>query len=83
MLRCLIGNHLIVRYPCPIHRPDKRNYSLARAVIARDQRCWYCGATTGLEAAHIIPKAQGGPDTLANMRTECRARNRTGQCKPI
>lgn len=80
-LRCLVGNHLIPRYPCPVHRTDKRSTVLARAVIARDGKCWRCGTTRNLEAAHIVPKALGGADTMANMRAECWALNRTGRCE--
>jgi 5-methylcytosine-specific restriction endonuclease McrA len=81
MIRCMVGNHLIPRYPCPVHRTDKRNKQVSKAVIARDQRCWSCGTTQNLEAAHIIAKAQGGSDSLTNLRAECFARNRTGRCK--
>lgn len=81
MIRCMVGNHLIPRYPCPIHQTHKRDKAVARAVIARDGRCWKCGSTENLEAGHIIPKAQGGGDTMSNMRAECFALNRTGRCK--
>ena len=80
MIRCLVGNHLVARYPCPIHRPDRRNKQIARQVIARDGRCWKCGATENLEAGHIVAKADGGQDTMANMRAECFSLNRTGRC---
>ena len=83
MIRCLSCNALVPRYPCPRCRTDKRNKNLALAVIRRDGRCWSCDTTENLEAAHIIPKAQGGGDTMDNLRTECFARNRTGRCKKV
>ena len=81
MIRCGICNTLVPRYPCQRCRPDKRNTTIARAVIARDKRCWSCGTTSNLEAAHIIAKRDGGADTMSNLRAECRARNRTGVCR--
>ena len=83
MIRCIYpgGSHLVPRLPCPTHRHDRRDKQLALAVIARDKRCWSCGTTERLEAAHIIAKADGGDDTMQNCRAECFARNRTGRCK--
>ena len=83
MIRCFYpgGSHLVDRSPCAIHKQGTRNKQLALAVIARDKRCWSCGTTERLEAAHIIAKAAGGEDTMANLRAECFARNRTGRCK--
>lgn len=79
-IRCAIGNHLVPRYPCPIHKPHRRDKQVALAVIARDKRCWKCGTTERLEAGHIVAKADGGADSLANMRAECWNLNRTGRC---
>jgi len=81
MIRCTACHQVIPRYPCQRCRTDKRDPRIARAVIARDGRCWACGTTENLEGGHIVAKAHGGPDTMANMRAECRARNRTGRCK--
>lgn len=48
-----------------VHNRDQ----LRRAVLHRDRGvCWLChkpGATT---VDHVIPRAHGGPDTLANLR---------------
>jgi 5-methylcytosine-specific restriction endonuclease McrA len=80
MIRCSYCHVLRVRLPCPCGG-NKRDPRIAKAVIARDGRCWACGTTENLEGGHIVAKAHGGPDTMANMRAECRARNRTGRCK--
>jgi 5-methylcytosine-specific restriction endonuclease McrA len=81
MIRCLVGNHLVPRYPCSVHRTDRRDKRVAKAVIARDGKCWRCGATQNLDSAHIIPKARGGPDTMQNQRAECSSYNRGGRCQ--
>jgi hypothetical protein len=44
-----------------------RNRTLERD----DHTCVNCGATDSLEAHHIIPRCEGGPDTLKNMATLC------------
>jgi len=43
------------------------------ALEARDQRCVVdgCDVSHGLEAHHIVPFAQGGPSTLANLVRLC------------
>jgi 5-methylcytosine-specific restriction endonuclease McrA len=48
-----------------------RYYREQRAVaFARDgQACTVCGATTGLEAHHVIPWAKGGSDHHSNLET--------------
>ena len=83
MIRCLVGNHLVARYPCPIHRPDRRNKQIARQVIARDGCCVHCGTTQNLEAGHKrgYDKRITGIDSLATMETQCFAYNRTGRCR--
>jgi 5-methylcytosine-specific restriction endonuclease McrA len=81
MIRCLSCNTLVPRYPCQRCRTDKRNKQVAKAVIARDGKCWRCGATQNLDSAHIIPKAHGGPDTMQNQRAECASYNRGGRCQ--
>lgn len=55
---------------------------LRDAVLERDAwRCQYpitpaqvCGAPANT-AGHIIPRSQGGPDRLDNLRAECPAHN--------
>lgn len=46
-------------------------------VLNRDGfRCCYCGSSGGdglskIEIDHVVPKAWGGTDVLANLRTSC------------
>lgn len=44
-------------------------------VFKRDKfRCLYCGRTPPqvvLEADHVVPRAEGGPDTMDNLATSC------------
>ncbi len=67
--------------------PAQNQQSLAeirRIVWQRDGgRCGYmspegrkCGSQYALEYDHAIPKAQGGRDTVENMRLRCRQHNR-------
>jgi len=35
-----------------------------------------CGSTHQLELDHVVPRARGGPSTVANLRVLCRAHNR-------
>ena len=44
---------------------------LRNAVIARDPICQTCGQAPSTDAAHIIPRAQGGQDTMENLRGAC------------
>jgi 5-methylcytosine-specific restriction endonuclease McrA len=44
---------------------------LSLAVVERDAACVECGGTCMLSAHHIIPRAEGGPDTLANLEALC------------
>ena len=54
---------------------DKR---WSRLVKERDAHCKYeeCSATEDLEAHHIIPRSQGGGNTLENGITLCREHHR-------
>ena len=58
-------------------RPWRR---LVAQVVREEPRCWlaYPGICTGHSetADHVIPRAQGGPDTRANTRGACHACNR-------
>ena len=66
--------------PCPRHPikafagtgPMPPGWSALRAAcLARDgYRCVLCGAPA-TDADHIVPRAQGGPDELANLRALC------------
>jgi 5-methylcytosine-specific restriction endonuclease McrA len=70
---------------CPDHKPVWATRSpssrataepgwnrLRREVFARDGGCVVCGTTEQLEAHHIVPVSQGGPNTLGNVETRCR-----------
>jgi 5-methylcytosine-specific restriction endonuclease McrA len=49
---------------------------LRRQVFERDgYRCRQCGSPDDLCADHIIPEFRGGPATLENLQTLCRACN--------
>ncbi len=54
--------------------------SLRFQVLERDNfRCWCCGAAapqTELQVDHIIPRAEGGTDSLNNLATLCQKCNR-------
>lgn len=78
---------------CPEHEPQgwrQRPSASSRAVkrpgwnklreacLRRDgYRCVVCGATESLQAHHVIPAAEGGPNVLSNLETRCRAHNPT------
>jgi hypothetical protein len=83
MIRCSRCLQLVPRYPCQQCRTDRRDKQVAKAVIARDGRCWKCGTTQNLEAGHMsgYEKAKTGQDDPRFMRAECRSLNRTGRCK--
>jgi len=54
-------------------------------IIRRDShRCQYCGTThPPITVDHVIPKAQGGPDTWDNLTAACiRCNNRKGDRTP-
>lgn len=53
-------------------------HAFRAAVFERDNyRCVYCGdASLHLEVDHVVPKAQGGSDSLDNLVTACRSCNR-------
>ena len=53
----------------PYTTPEWRQLSLA--VVERDGACVKCGARYGLQAHHVIPRAEGGPDTLRNLEALC------------
>lgn len=44
---------------------------LSRAAIRRDGECAVCMGTYRLTANHIIPRREGGPDSLPNLMTMC------------
>jgi 5-methylcytosine-specific restriction endonuclease McrA len=53
----------------PYTTPTWRQLSLA--VIERDGACVQCGATSMLNAHHVIRREEGGPDTPANLIALC------------
>ena len=52
-------------YTTPIWR------QLSLVVIERGGACVKCGGTFMLSAHHVIPRAEGGPDTPENLETLC------------
>lgn len=66
----------------PPTRPRRRSIQVSRRfkVLERDGfRCRYCGRSAPevkLEADHVIPKAQGGDDSMDNLITSCYDCNR-------
>lgn len=69
--------------PCPLHgvkpwqnrhrvkrgRSGSRRQRMSRAVILRDNGiCHVCGEYGANEADHVIPVAEGGPDTFDNLK---------------
>ncbi len=70
---------------CPDCQARRRPRALQRqfriAVLARDRCCVDCGATTALEADHVVPLAHGGSFALTNGAARCHhchARKTTG-----
>lgn len=59
---------------------DAQHTHNAKAVVAQATVCARCGLpptpTNPLEAAHIIPASQGGPNTPTNYQAEHRSHNR-------
>jgi 5-methylcytosine-specific restriction endonuclease McrA len=53
----------------PYTTPAWRQLSLD--VIKRDGACVQCGATGRLQAHHIVPRVEGGPDTPGNLEVRC------------
>ncbi len=45
--------------------------ALSFAVVQRDGACVQCGSTFMLAAHHVVPRAEGGPDTLWNLEAQC------------
>jgi hypothetical protein len=65
--------------PCPLHpivafrgsAPMPPGWAaLAAACLAREPFCRECGALA-TDADHLIPRAQGGTDTLDNLQSLC------------
>jgi len=52
---------------------SKRNGHFARLVIERDEVCQICGASSNLQAHHIIPISKGGSDIPENGIALCSA----------
>lgn len=44
---------------------------LRNAVIARDPICTDCGRAPSTDADHIVPRAQGGQDTMETLQGTC------------
>lgn len=70
------GCPAVTRTPfCPRHTPERAGYGtrawrqLASAVV-RGRPCAVCGRPARI-AAHIVPRRQGGADSLANLRPLC------------
>jgi hypothetical protein len=67
----------------PKSTSDRFPAHVRRAVWTRDGgRCQWpvsgggtCGSTSRVELDHVIPRARGGPPTVANCRLLCRAHN--------
>ncbi len=53
----------------PYTTPTWRQLSFA--VVRRDGACVECGSTFMLAAHHVMPRAEGGPDTPENLETLC------------
>lgn len=52
--------------PVTINR--RRDIQLRNMVLAASTICWQCGHPQANSADHVIPRAQGGPTTLANLK---------------
>jgi 5-methylcytosine-specific restriction endonuclease McrA len=53
----------------PYTTPTWRRLSLA--VVQRDGACLECGSRAGVQAHHVIPRAEDGADTPANLEARC------------
>jgi 5-methylcytosine-specific restriction endonuclease McrA len=53
----------------PYTTPEWRQLSFA--VVQRDGACVRCGGGFMLAAHHVIPRAEGGPDTPENLEALC------------
>jgi 5-methylcytosine-specific restriction endonuclease McrA len=49
--------------------------ALREAVLARDDRCVYCGATADLHLDHVHPFSRGGTTTADNLQVLCASCN--------
>lgn len=70
----------------PFVRPPSHEWQAIRAeVFERDNfTCRYCGAHgVALECDHVIPVAKGGTHDLTNLKTACKACNRSKAAKPL
>lgn len=67
---------------CPRHKPrryrppgalsERMWRKLREEVLARDgYACTSCGTAEDLEAHHIVPRSEGGPDVIENLTTLC------------
>ncbi|MGE3759849.1 MAG: HNH endonuclease [Pseudobdellovibrionaceae bacterium] len=71
------------RQEAPRQRTSSVSQETRRAVFNRDKgECQFlsrdgikCRSTYRIELDHIIPRSQGGPDSVANLRCVCRAHN--------
>jgi len=71
---------------CPLHprtpwatgRPLPANWTALRtAVVRRDGAlCQRCGTTQDLQLDHVVERADGGSDELANLRLLCKAHHK-------
>jgi hypothetical protein len=54
-------------------RSDEADYrNLRDEVLERDgHRCTHCGTNENLDVHHIVPRHNGGKDTLENLTTLC------------
>lgn len=78
--RC--GNAIPAGSYCPRCTPTTSERGLgatharhARACIARQPWCTYCGSTDDLTADHVTPRSLGGTAQSANLVTACRRCN--------
>jgi 5-methylcytosine-specific restriction endonuclease McrA len=60
---------------CARHRltTSQRGYGGRWQARPRGTACQMCGATTGLELDHVVPRSLGGTDAPPNLRTLCRS----------
>jgi 5-methylcytosine-specific restriction endonuclease McrA len=70
----------------PFTRPPAHEWAMIRADIFErdDYTCQYCGAHgVALECDHIVPVVKGGTHGTDNLKTACRACNRSKAAKSI
>jgi len=69
---------------CPAHRGTGARGStwqwrrVREVVLARDRACVLCGSTQDLEVHHLVPKWQGGTDSLDNLEARCHLHHERG-----